>query len=227
MTDTIFFDLDNTLLDFSRAERAALSKTLEALGVPPAEDLLHRYSQLNAAQWRLLEQGKLTRPEVKLRRFRLLFAEYGIPAAPGEATKIYESHLGVGHFFMEGAEELLEALAGRYRLYLVTNGTAAVQKGRIESAGLKNRFAGIFISEEVGFDKPDPAFFHYCFGQIPGFRKENAVIVGDSLTSDIKGGLGVGLRTIWFNPSHAANPTDIVPDHEIGRLLDLPLYLCG
>ena len=73
MTDTIFFDLDNTLLDFSRAERAALSKTLEALGVPPAEDLLHRYSQLNAAQWRLLEQGKITRPEVKLRRFRLLF----------------------------------------------------------------------------------------------------------------------------------------------------------
>lgn len=227
MTDTVLFDLDNTILDFSKAERAALSKTLEQMGIPPTEKTCARYSEINLSRWKLLEKGEITRKEVKLSRFRLLFEELGVKAQPEQAAAAYESFLGIGHYFMDGAEELLENLYGKYRLYLVTNGTAAVQKGRIKSADLAKYFEDIFISEEVGFNKPDIRYFEYCFSQIPGFSKERTVIVGDSLTSDIQGGKNAGIRTIWFHPegreeSGTASERTIVPDMEIRKLSELP-----
>lgn len=221
MIKTIFFDLDNTILDFSRAEKNALSKTLAQLGIEPEDRVLKRYSELNQAQWKLLEQGKLTRGEVKVRRYRLLFEEMGSEASPEEAAKIYESLLGIGHYFMEGAEELLESLLGNYGLYLVTNGTAVVQKGRIESAGLKKYFNDIFISEEIGFNKPDKAYFDFCFSQIPEFQKDQAIIIGDSLSSDIQGGKNAGIKTVWFNPFAQANDSDLAPDYEIKALQEV------
>ena len=179
MTDTVFFDLDNTILDFNKAERVALSRTLEALGIPPTEEVCARYSVINLAQWKLLEKGLISRREVKLGRFRLLFEELGADVSPEQAAAAYESLLGIGHYFMEGAQELLLELRGRYRLYLVTNGTAAVQHGRLKSADLPKYFEDIFISEEIGFNKPDVRYFERCFERIPDFKKENAVIVGD------------------------------------------------
>ena len=110
MIDTVFFDLDNTIFDFNKAEHIALAKTLEELGIPPSEETCARYSVINLAQWKLLEKGVITRREVKLRRFRLLFEELGVPAAPEEAAARYESLLGIGHYFMDGAEELLQTL---------------------------------------------------------------------------------------------------------------------
>lgn len=222
MTDTVFLDLDNTIFDFSKAERIALKKTLETLGVDTSEKTLARYSVLNTAQWKLLEKGEITRQEVKVRRYRLLFDELGTDASAEEAAALYENLLGIGHFFMEGAEELLNELQGKYRLYLATNGTASVQKGRIASADLERYFDGIFISEEIGHDKPGKAYFEACFAQIPGFAKEKAVIVGDSLTSDIQGGINAGIRTIWFNPAGEPGDEAIVPDAEIRSLSELP-----
>lgn len=230
MIDTVFFDLDNTIFDFNKAEHIALAKTLEELGIPPSEETCARYSVINLAQWKLLEKGVITRREVKLRRFRLLFEELGVPAAPEEAAARYESLLGIGHYFMDGAEELLQTLYGNYRLYLATNGTAAVQKSRLSSADLERYFDGIFISEEIGFNKPDVRYFESCFARIPGFSRESSVIVGDSLSSDIQGGAGAGLRTIWFNPagvplSEASGGENIMPDREIRRLSELPQLL--
>ena len=230
MTDTVLFDLDNTILDFSKAERAALSKTLEQMGIPPTEKTCARYSEINLSRWKLLEKGEITRKEVKLSRFRLLFEELGVKAQPEQAAAAYESLLGIGHYFMDGAEELLENLYGKYRLYLVTNGTAAVQKGRIKSADLAKYFEDIFISEEIGFNKPDIRYFEYCFARIPGFSKERTVIVGDSLTSDIQGGRNAGIRTIWFHPEGreeggAASERTVEPDMEIRKLSELPELL--
>lgn len=230
MTDTVFFDLDNTILDFNKAERVALSRTLEALGIPPTEEVCARYSAINLAQWKLLEKGLISRREVKLGRFRLLFEELGADVSPEQAAAAYESLLGIGHYFMEGAQELLLELWGRYRLYLVTNGTAAVQHGRLKSADLPKYFEDIFISEEIGFNKPDVRYFERCFERIPDFKKKNAVIVGDSLSSDIQGGVNAGLRTVWFHPAGAAGvPQETagggdvpVPDWEIQRLSELP-----
>lgn len=227
MITTILFDLDNTLFDFNKAERIALSKTLTKVGIKPTEAIIARYSELNLAQWKRLELGELTREQVKTGRYELLFEELGVNYPAQNATAIYESFLAIGHFFMEGAQELLEKLSAdaSYRLYLVTNGTKKVQEGRLASSGIAHYFTGIFISEEIGYDKPRIEYFEKCFAQIPDFQKEKTVIVGDSLTSDIKGGINAGIGTVWFNPSHSENKTDCVPDCEIHALQELPKAL--
>ncbi|HIW84715.1 MAG TPA: YjjG family noncanonical pyrimidine nucleotidase [Candidatus Dorea gallistercoris] len=225
MIRNIFFDLDNTLFDFDKAEARAVSHTLRELGIEPTPAVIRRYSELNQEQWKLLELGRLTRREVKLRRYQLLFDELHVDCPAAIAARIYETQLGIGHYFMEGAPKLLEALYGNYLLYLVTNGTASVQKSRLESAGIKRYFEAVFISEEMGADKPSIAYFDACFSRIPAFRKDDAVIIGDSLTSDIKGGINAGIRTIWFNPGGAENPADIRPDFEIRSLNQIPTLL--
>ncbi len=221
MIHNILFDLDDTLLDFGLAERIAIAKTLEQFGIEPHPERLARYSALNLAQWKLLEQGQLLRDEVKTRRFQLLFEELGAACSPLEAARCYEQLLGVGHYFIEGAEALLEALHQDYRLYLVTNGTATVQERRIESAKLAPFFSGVFISERLGFNKPDTRFFDCCFSKIPDFKRHETLIVGDSLSSDIKGGRDAGIRTVWFNLHRAEASGNVVPDYEIQRLSDL------
>ena len=148
MVDTVLFDLDNTLLDFNKAEKIAVERTLREMGVTPDERMLKRYSELNLAQWHLLEQGKITRSQVKVQRYVNLFREYHIEGDPAEAAKVYEAYLAIGHYYVEGAEELLKHLSEKYRLYMVTNGTLSVQKGRIKSAGMRPYFKDIFIQKK-------------------------------------------------------------------------------
>ena len=219
MIDTILFDLDNTLLDFNMAEKVALTGALSQLGIISTNAITKRYSEINLAQWKLLEQGKLTRSEVKLRRFELLFAELGVNCVPKEAAKLYESLLGVGHYFMDGAEELVQDLSQKYDLYLVTNGSVSIQNGRLESAGIVKYFKGIFVSEEIGFNKPSKEYFEICFERMQKVDRENVIIIGDSLTSDIQGGINAGITTVWFNPSCEENNTQIKPDYEIHKLM--------
>ncbi len=221
----VFLDIDDTLLDFHRAEAKALAKTLLVLGIEPKPETLSRYSEINARQWELLEEGKLTREEALTRRFDLLFAELGVVRSGAMARNIYENNLAVGHFFMPGAEELLETLYGRYRLFIVSNGSAHVQEERIKSAGIAKYFEDIFISEEIGADKPNAEFFSRCFARIRGFDRRQAIIVGDSLTSDIRGGINAGIKTCWFNPGQKPARADIAPDFEIRALAELPELL--
>lgn len=225
MLDTIFFDLDGTLLDFQAAENRAILGTLARLGVPPLPETAARYSAINQAQWELLEEGKLTRPQVLLRRFDLLFGELGLDRSSREAQSIYEELLSRGHDYLPGAQALLERLYGTYRLYLVSNGTAYVQARRLRDSGIRRYFTDIFISEEVGYDKPARAFFDRCFAAIPDFHRERALIVGDSITSDMRGGINAGIRTCWFNPRRRPQPADVPVDLELERLEDLPPLL--
>lgn len=221
MIKNILFDLDDTLFDFHKAEKIALKKTLEKLKIAPEEKVLRRYSEINLSQWKLLEKGEITREEVKVRRYRLLFAEMGVFASPEAAAKYYENFLSQGHIFIDGAEDLLKNLYGKYRLYIVSNGTAKVQDGRIKSSGIAKYFEKIFISEKIGFNKPSREFFDCCFAEIPDFEKKETVIVGDSLSSDIKGGKNSGIATVWFNPARKENDSDVTPDFEIQRLSDV------
>lgn len=221
----IFLDLDDTILDFHQAERQALSRTLRHFCVDPSPAVLDRYHELNRRQWELLEEGKLTRPQVLVRRFQLLFDELGIQADPAEICQRYEEQLANGHFFMPGARELLEALYTRYDLYLATNGTPEVQNRRIESAGIARYFRDIFISERLGAYKPSPAFFRACFEAIPNFDPAEALMVGDSLTSDIRGARNAGLRSCWYNPHGLPPRPDIPADYTIRRLSELPPLL--
>ena len=221
----VLFDLDDTLLDFHAAERVALSKTLRELGLEPSEELLRRYSVINRRQWELLEEGRQTREETLTRRFELLFAEYGISLPGALARDIYERRLSVGHWFIPGAEALLRSLYGRYSLYLISNGTPSVQAGRLKSAGIGPYFEDVFISGLLGAEKPSLAFFERSVFALPGFERERALLVGDSLSSDIRGGLNAGIRTCWFNPRREPPRPDIPADFEIAALDELPPLL--
>lgn len=225
MVKTIFLDLDDTLLDFTRGEARALSRALEEMGVAPAPAILERYHAINASQWELLEEGLLTREQVLVRRFDLLFGELGLSCSGRETCDRYEGHLAEEHDFIPGARELLETLAPRYGLYLASNGAAAVQNRRLDEADIRRYFRGIFISEELGADKPSPAFYEACFAVIPGFTRETALMVGDSLTSDIRGGRNAGIRTCWFNPKGKPARSDIPADDVITDLSQLPALL--
>ena len=222
MIKNILLDMDNTILDFTRAERVAAAKALAAMGIQPTDELLKRYHEINEDQWRLFELGELEREQVKVRRYELLFDEMGIDASPRETAKVYEGLLGIGHYFMDGAVELLETLSGEYRLYLATNGTSNVQKSRISSSDISKYFQGIYISEDVGYNKPDPRYFEACFKDIPDFKRKETVMIGDSLTSDIKGGINAGIKTVWFNYEGKSRDDSIVPDYEVHSLDEIP-----
>ena len=223
MLTAIFFDLDNTLLDFDRGEARALSNALRQFGVDPTPAVLTRYHAINLRQWELLEEGVLTKEQVLIRRFELLFHELGVDCDSRRVCDLYESLLAKEHDMLPGAMELLEYLAPRYSLYLATNGAAAVQRCRLADAGIVPYFQDIFISEEIGFHKPDTAFFKACFDTIPDFDPGMTLMVGDSLTSDIRGGRNAGLRTCWLNRHNA--PLRPEPDYTITALCQLPALL--
>ena len=225
MIEFLFLDLDDTILDFHKAERIAISKTVSQFGLEPNEEVLHRYHLINKAHWEMLERGELTRAEVLTRRFGVLFAEYGLDVDVQVCAKTYERNLSIGHYFLPGAEEAVDRLSKKYRLFLASNGTAVVQKGRMTSANLYRFFEKVFVSQEIGHNKPSKAYFDACFAQIPGFDPAKAMIVGDSLTSDIAGGINAGIRTCWVNPQHLPCPDHIHPDHEIEYLSQLEALL--
>lgn len=225
MMEFLFLDLDDTILDFHRAERIALSKTLACFGVEPEEAVLERYHIINRQHWEALERGELTREEVLEGRFRVLFEQLGRPVEARAVTRAYEKNLGQGHYFLPGAQEAVEHLSKKYRLFLASNGTASVQHSRLTSAGLYPYFEQVFISQEMGCNKPSREYFERCFAKIPGFDPQRAMMVGDSLTSDILGGIRAGIKTCWVNPNHTPPREDIPADFEIEALSQLEALL--
>ena len=221
----VFLDIDDTILDFQTAETTAIRRTFAELGIPADDKLIARYSDINRSQWELLEEGKLSREQVLVRRFELLFAEMGLPHSGAAACERYEGLLCEGHWFMPGAEELLKTLRPACRLFIVSNGARTVQDARLRSAGIGPYFEQIFISEEVGAEKPTPDFFERCFARIPELARSRAVLVGDSLTSDIRGAKNAGLLSVWYNYRGRPARADIVPDYEIRALSELPALL--
>ena len=225
MIEFLLLDLDDTILDFHYAEYTALGKTLEAFGIDASPAVREKYSSINRACWERLERGELTRAQVAVGRFEELFRLLGVEADAARCAAAYTENLAQGHCFLPGAKEALERLQGRYKLYLVSNGTASVQAGRLKSAAIGHLFRDIFISQEVGFDKPALAFFTRCFARIPGFDPARAMIVGDSLTSDIRGGKNAGIATCWVNPGHKPAREGLIPDYEIESITQLPALL--
>ena len=224
----VLLDLDDTILDFGYSEAVALQELLREYGIVPTEALVMRYSEINDSYWKRLETGELTRSEVQTGRFAQLFSEMGVEADAAAANVRYKDLIAGVCRYVEGAEKLLADLrAAGYEIYVVSNGSVNVQKGRMHLAGLDHFFDGVFLSEQIGAEKPSMEFFSHCFARIPNFDPSEAIIVGDSLTSDIKGGLNAGILTCWFNPRKKSARADIAPDFEISaldQLLDLPCF---
>lgn len=225
MFQFLFFDLDDTLLDFHKAEAIAVAKAFRAVGVEPGPELIARYSVINQLHWQRLERGELTREQVLVERFACLFRERKLDADPAACRDAYEEFLCDGHYFMDGAEAILQYLAPKYHLYLASNGTARVQDARLRSSGIGQYMEDVFISQRLGADKPSPEFFRRCFARIPNFDPEAALIIGDSLTSDMRGGNNAGLHTCWLNPGGAPHLPDVRIDYEIRTLEELRTFL--
>ena len=224
MIKFVFLDLDDTILDFHRSEAIALAKTLQSLNVDPTDAVIARYSEINRMHWKALERKELTREQVLTGRFRQLFEELGMNVSSNVAQSLYEKNLSQGHFFIDGAPRLLMTLSRNYSLYVASNGTTMVQQSRIASAGIARYFKGIFLSEELGADKPQIEFFERATQQIEGYKPDEAIILGDSITSDMQGGINAGMHTCWFNPHHRERG-GIVPEFEITNLSEFDSVL--
>lgn len=225
MFEFLLLDMDDTILDFKKAEQVALEKTLRSFSLVPTAEVCARYSQINQSYWEMLERKEITREKLKIQRFGDLFREYGIQIDSQLCAKRYVENLAQGHYFVPGAEAAVASLSKKYKLYLVSNGATDVQMSRLGSAGIEKYFQKVFISQEVGVDKPDKVFFERCFAQIPDFDQKKAIIVGDSLTSDIQGGINAGITTCWINPNKKPARADIPADYEIEALSQLEALL--
>lgn len=223
----VLFDLDDTLLDFHRAEAEAIRYTLAEFGIDPTDENISLYSRINLSCWEKLETGEYTRDEVLHRRFDMLFDALGVKGDPHATQKLYEYRLSLGAYYIDGAKELLEDIYGKYRLYLATNGIVNVQTRRITDSGIGKYFDDIFVSEKIGYNKPDKRFFDVAFEKIPDFGHEQTVMIGDRLPSDILGGINAGIKTIYFNPKGKENHTGITPDYEISDLGQIKELLEG
>ena len=227
MIKCIFLDLDDTLLDFQGGERRSIIRAFRDMGLPTDEAIIRRYIEINLDCWHALERGEMTKDQVLVDRFQILFSEMGISASAERAQEIYEAYLCTEHDFLPEAQKLLDGLSEReYRLFMATNGIPTVQKPRIADSGVAKYFEQIFISEEIGYAKPQIEFFYACFDRIESFDVSEAMIVGDSLSSDIKGGINSGMLTCHYNPKD--KPYDhIKPDYKIKTLSELLTLLDG
>lgn len=223
--EILLFDADGTLLDFDRSEHAAMEKVFARHGYPYSEEILRRYRAINSKLWRDYEQDKILKPVIHMTRFQELFSELGIDGDGAAFNREYLDALSAEHFTVDGALEVCRALSQRYRMYVVTNGVSHVQRRRMRESGLESCFSALFVSEELGVQKPRREFFEKAAAAIEGFDRARTLIIGDSPTSDIGGGQGFGLDTCWFNPSGRPAPVP-PPTWEIRDLREL-LSLCG
>ncbi len=218
----VLWDVDDTLVDFKASEALALRSCYRACGVELSDEDIAAYSKINHDYWKLLEQGKVIKSEMLVQRFTD-FAEYLKQSQIDGASMNTNYQLALGdHVAMyEDAMAICTELKGKKMQYAVTNGTVVAQRKKLKNSGLDRIFDGVFISDEVGYQKPDVRFFEHCFANIPEFEVESALLIGDSLTSDMKGGNLAGVDCCWFNPRGEKAPEDLNLTYEIHCLAQL------
>jgi len=216
----LLWDVDGTVLNFLASEAYAMRFLFKKYGIGELSDeMLKLYSETNSKYWRMLERGELTKKEILVGRFREFFELIGADTSIAESFNLeYQVALGDHIEFVDNAKDVLLSQKGKYIVAAVTNGTKLAQEKKLKLSGLDKIFDAIFISENVGAEKPDKAFFDHVFEKLGITDKSEALIIGDSLTSDIKGGINAGIDTLWFNPSHKQNTSDITPTYETDDL---------
>ena len=212
----LLFDLDHTLLDFDAAEDVALTQLLKEEGVEDIRAYKDYYVPMNKALWKSLELKEITKQELVNTRFSKLFSYFGIEKDGLHLAERYQFYLAQQGQIFPGVENLLKTLIHYgYELYAATNGITFIQTGRIEHSGIAPFFKEIFISEQLHTQKPDREFYEKIGARIPNFDKNYALMIGDSLSADIQGGINAGIDTVWYNPYHLENKTQAQPTYEV------------
>ena len=219
----ILWDIDRTLIDFNKAEELALKECFKNYEIGDfTDELLEEYKQINDKYWKMLERRKISKKEVLEGRFNEFFSNHNIDLSIVPKFNLdYQMAMGDIAVFIDNGEETVKALKGRYKQYAASNGTALAQHKKLTKSGLDNLLDGIFISEEVGYDKPSKDFFNFVFEKVGSNNKEEYLIIGDSLTSDILGGVNAGIKTCWFNPEYKENDKGLKIDYEIHNLSEI------
>lgn len=221
---TLLLDADDTLLDFHKDERQALIKALTHFGVPVTEENIKIYSDINQGMWRQLERGEITKPELKRTRFKKFFEaiDFHCNEEPLTVNEYYLSLLGEGGNTLEGAVETVKALYEKgYELYIVTNGVAATQAKRLSRSGLLPYIKEVFVSETIGYQKPRKEYFDAVLEKITEKDKSKILVIGDSLTSDIKGAMNASLPCCWLNRYGKELPEEYRADFEISDVREV------
>lgn len=224
----LLFDADDTLFDFQKSERNALEISLNKLGIEYSDEVLATYKKINHGLWKNFEDGVIEKAEIQKQRFPLFLEAIGHGEIDGKVLgDEFIQNLAKGSFLLEGALPLCEKLAKHAKLYLITNGFSFVQHSRYDVSEVKQYFSGIFVSEDSGYQKPQKEYFDYVFDRIEEFDKEQALIIGDSLSSDIKGGMNVGIDTCWYNPNHLKKGDEYLCTYEVDDLKDIEIIVEG
>ena len=217
----IMMDIDNTLLDFDAAERKALLETLQQFSLPCDEAAVSRYHEINSSLWGELNKGKIRRDKLVVERFDRFVKEVGAAAKATELNRAYTEHLATHADVIPGAEEALQELAEVATMIAISNGTESVERGRLKLSGFEKYFDDIFISEAVGVSKPNPKIFQMARRKLGIEHSDKVLVVGDSLSADIQGGVNAGLDTCWVNMKGLENESGLTPTYEVKALSEL------
>ena len=223
MIDTVLWDVDGTLLNFKVAEKAAIKAMFKRFDLGECSDeMFSRYSQINDAFWRRLERNELSRKQILIQRFEQFFGEYGINKDLAEKfNEEYLQALGNTIVYNDDSLDIIKQLKGMIRQYVVSNGSIVAQTRKLKRSGLGELMDGVFLSEELGIEKPDVVFFEKVFSKIGIKDPSTVMIVGDSLTSDIKGGMNAGIKTCWYNPAKLPLPDGYRVDYTVSDLHEI------
>jgi len=224
MIKAVFIDIDNTLLDFDLCAAASIRDALAELGMEPPPGMFETFKRINDRLWREIERGELTREQLHAGRFRRIFREVGLTLDGPAFEARFRRYLEVSSEGVEGAEEALEYLRGKYLLCAASNAPSGQQERRLRRRGLLRYFDHVFVSGDLGATKPDPRFFAACLERLPGVAPHEVLMLGDSPTADIAGGKAAGLLTCWFD-AKGEPPGDAVPDYTIHALSEIRTIL--
>ncbi|MBQ8830009.1 MAG: YjjG family noncanonical pyrimidine nucleotidase [Oscillospiraceae bacterium] len=216
---TLLFDSDDTLLDFAAAEMQALKVTFASFAPDVGSEITAKYKEINRSLWASYERGEIARDDIFSRRFTETFAHFGVTLPDIDIADFYQTKLSECHELLDGTADVLEALCGKFNMHIITNGKKSTQQRRLFDAGIEKYFGKFFISEDMGTQKPSAKFFDIVFDELCISRDE-ALIIGDSYSSDISGGINAHVDTCWLNPK-CLKPTGDAPTFEIKHLREL------
>ncbi|WP_278575700.1 YjjG family noncanonical pyrimidine nucleotidase [Fusobacterium ulcerans] len=220
--DLVLFDIDGTLLDFDLAEKNALADTLNEYNFICNDEILNRYHEINIFYWKQLEKGLVDKKQLAYKRYKQLFSEYGIETDIDTFNFKYRNRLKEGAYLLDNAMEICQELhENKIKLGVASNGGNDIQIRRIKKIGLDKYLDYMFVSEEIGYNKPHKEYFEHIFQKIEDIPKKKIMMVGDSLTADIQGGKNAEIITCWYNPNGESSIENIKPDYEIKDLLEL------
>ncbi len=227
MIKALLWDVDGTLLDFKAAESAAIRRLFGEFSLGECTDeMIRRYSAINEEFWQRLERNEITKQQVLIGRYEQFFAEIGVPVSLAvEFNRRYQVRLGDTIVLRDDSYSIIKSLRGRVRQYVVSNGTVIAQSRKLEGSGLGEMMDGVFLSEALGVEKPNKAFFDAVMDRICPEAPEEVMIVGDSLTSDIRGGNNAGIKTCWYNPEGKTAPDEYKIDYVIADLHEIDSLL--